>query len=58
MNILLQLYAQIVTNKIKNKKTYAFAFSFFVFFGVFVDLYQRHKNVPDLNNFPWLSAIC
>lgn len=45
MNILLQLYAQIVTNKINNKKTYAFAFSFFVFFGVFVDLHQRYKNV-------------
>ena len=51
MNILLQLYAQIVTNKIRNKKTYAFAFSFFVFFGVFVDLHQRYKNVPHLNNF-------
>ena len=45
MNILLQLYAQIVTNKIKKKKTYAFAFSFFVFFGVFVDLHQGYKNV-------------
>ena len=45
MKILLQLYAQIVTNKINNKKTYSFAFSFFVFFGVFVDLHQRYKNV-------------
>ena len=26
MKILLQLYAQIVTNKINNKKTYSFAF--------------------------------
>ena len=42
---LLQLYVQIVTNKIKNKKTYAFAFSFFVFFGVFVDLHHGCKNV-------------
>ena len=39
------LYGQIVTNKIKKKKTYAFAFSFFVFFGVFVDLHKGYKNV-------------
>ena len=48
MNILLQLYAQIVTNKIKKKKTYAFAFSFFVFFGVFVDLHKGYKGYKNV----------